>query len=267
VDGLRLDAADVLDRRFLRALRKHTDARERDFWLCGEVVHGDYSRWASPERLHSVTSYQVYKALWSSHVDRNYWELAHALQDQFGPEGRYRDLDLASFVDNHDQPRIASRLSDARHLYPLHLALFTMPGIPSIYYGSEWGIQGVTAGDHDWDLRPELVLDDATAWPHPDLPKTIRRLAELRRALPALRMGSYQQRMVANEQLVFARITPEQRVLVALNSSDRAVDVSFPATGTWRDALEQTAQVSASGGSLTLRLPASWGRVLVNSAP
>lgn len=92
IDGLRLDSTDWLDTEFLGALRRHCDGLRPDFWLMGEVIHGDYRRWANPEMLHSVTNYEVYKGLWSSHVNRNYFEIAHSLDRQFGPYGLYRGL-------------------------------------------------------------------------------------------------------------------------------------------------------------------------------
>jgi glycosidase len=121
--------------RFCRALRPEA-------WLLGEMIHGDYTRLANREMLDSATNYEAYKGLWSSHEDHNYFEIAHTLERQFGPGGRYRGLPLYAFADNHDVTRLASRLSDPAHLYSLHVLLFTMPGVPSIYYGSEWGIRG-----------------------------------------------------------------------------------------------------------------------------
>lgn len=110
IDGLRLDAADALDLDFQRELAAHCRAIRPDFWLMGEVVHGDYSRWANPEGLSSTTNYETYKGLWSSHNDRNYFEIAYTLNRQFGPEGIYRGLALYSFADNHDVSRVASIL-------------------------------------------------------------------------------------------------------------------------------------------------------------
>ena len=142
IDGLRLDAAECMDLEFLQGLRNFCRGIRPDFWLMGEVVLGDYRRWVNERTLDSVTNYECYKGLWSSLVDTNYFEIAYALNRQFGRDGIYRGLPLYNFVDNHDVDRVASRLNKAEHLYPLYCLLFTMPGIPSIYYGSEWGISG-----------------------------------------------------------------------------------------------------------------------------
>ena len=58
-----------------------------DFWLMGEVVHGDYRSWANPQMLDSVTNYECYKGLYSSLAEKNYFEIAYALNRQFGEGG------------------------------------------------------------------------------------------------------------------------------------------------------------------------------------
>ena len=156
IDGLRLDAADALDLDFQGDLAAHCRALRPEFWLMGEVVHGDYRRWAHPGALSSTTNYEAYKGLWSSHNDHNYFEIAYTLNRQFGPDGIYRELALYSFADNHDVARVASIVKNPAHLSPLYILLMTMPGMPSIYYGSEWGIEGLKAPGTDAPLRPAL---------------------------------------------------------------------------------------------------------------
>ena len=56
VDGIRLDAADVLDFDFMKALRHTANEVKPEFWLMGEVIHGDYTRWVNEGTLHSVTT-------------------------------------------------------------------------------------------------------------------------------------------------------------------------------------------------------------------
>lgn len=221
IDGLRLDAADHLDPDFLRALSAWCRGLKPDFWLLGEVIRGDYRRWANPEMLDSVTNYEVYKGLYSSFNDHNCFEIAFSLQRQFGPQGLYRGLPLYAFADNHDVDRVASTLRDPRHLVPLYGLLFTLPGVPSVYYGSEWGWTGKKGPGTDAPLRPELELASALrAAPHPELASLLRRLAVLRHASPALSAGDYGQVTVAAEQLAFRRRQGEDEVLVAINAAE-----------------------------------------------
>ena len=226
IDGLRLDVAEDLPVAFLRELAAFCQQRDPDFWLMGEKIHGDYRRIAGPDTLHSATNYEVYKGLWSSHNDRNYFEIAYALQRQFGPEGVYRHLSLYNFVDNHDVSRVASVLRDPAHLELLYTLLFTIPGVPSIYYGSEWA-----------NRRPQKTRRRRLASTPPcsrsrapqghALARHIAQLAQLRHQSPALRHGDYQQVLVQSEQLAFLRHCPQEQVLVACNSASSASEITI----------------------------------------
>jgi cyclomaltodextrinase / maltogenic alpha-amylase / neopullulanase len=263
-DGLRLDAADVLSRDVQRELVRVCRTFKPDAWLVGEVVHGDYRDWAGPEALDATTNYELYKGLYSSHNDRNLFEVAYALGRQFGPEGLYRDLPLYTFADNHDVPRLASLLHDPAHLYPLHLLLLSAPGVPSLYYGSEWGVTGVKAPTSDAPLRPALEPATlAAAGEHPALEPVVKQLIALRQALPALRYGGYRERLVASEQLAFSRSYGGEEVLVALNISGAAQRVTIPQLGgRWEDLLNPGEAFVGSAGGLELPLSPNWGRVL-----
>lgn len=264
IDGLRLDAADAIDTGFLRQLAHFCRELRPDFWLMGEVVHGDYRHWANPETLASVTNYECYKGLYSSHVDRNYFEIAYSLNRQFGPDGIYRHLPLYNFADNHDVNRVMSNLKNPAHLYPLYCLLFTMPGIPSIYYGSEWGITGERQHHSDLPLRPCLELSEIVQnSPQPDLAWAITRLAHIRRWSAALKYGDYRQLFVDHEQFVFARQTAEENVIVAVNASDKRVSVNLDMPGTYAvDLLNKDEEMQIKSGHLRLKLWPHWARIL-----
>ncbi len=228
ISGLRLDAADVMDKDFLSALSDFTRRLDPDFWLVGEVVGGDYRQWAAPGRLDSVTNYEVYKGLYSSFNDCNFYEIAWSLNRQFGPEGLYRDLNLYAFADNHDVNRVASMLKDPAHLASLYALLFTLPGIPSIYYGSEFGIRGEKTPTSDAPLRP--ALDLASPYSAPDsqnLLPILQQLIALHKHSTALKQGDYVPLHVAHEQFVFARVAADEGVVTLVNSSAQAVNVTI----------------------------------------
>ncbi len=267
IDGLRLDAADALDLDFQRALAAHCSAIRPDFWLMGEVVHGDYRRWANPQALSSTTNYEAYKGLWSSHNDRNYFEIAYTLNRQFGPEGIYRGLGLYSFADNHDVSRVASILKNPAHLSPLYVLLMTMPGVPSIYYGSEWGIEGLKVSGTDAPLRP--ALDPATLprqSRHPELYALIKSLIAIRRRYAALRRGDYVQLHVAHEQFAFIRRDAASAVVVAVNAAEHPAEIPLRianiANGQLTDLLNDGKVFGVIDGRCTLSVPASSGRIL-----
>ena len=229
IDGLRLDVADCLDKQFLRELSAFCHGLRPDFWLMGEVVHGDYTGWANPQMLDSVTNYECYKGLYSSLADKNYFEIAYSLKRQFGPGGVYRGLKLYNFVDNHDVDRVAGSLQQPGWLYPLYCLLFSMPGLPSIYYGSEWGLDARRTRQDDRPVRPCLDLNALRAdSPQPDLGAVVARLARIRLETPALRDGDYNELAVAPQQFAFSRSAQNEIVIVLLNAASTSARFDIP---------------------------------------
>jgi cyclomaltodextrinase / maltogenic alpha-amylase / neopullulanase len=266
IDGLRLDAADCLDAGFLKELRSFTSTLKADFWLMGEMVGGDYRSLANPEMLHSVTNYECYKGLYSSLVEKNYFEIAYALNRQFGDKGIYRGLPLYNFTDNHDVDRVASSLGNPALLYPLYCLLFTMPGVPSIYYGSEWGLTGKRSQTDDRSLRPALELPEMQAHaPQPELPDVVRCLAGLRARFSSLRNNGYAQLLVSHEQLAFLRTDGTEHMGVVLNSSALPVSLEIPLPCPALqavDVLNHDETFPVQNGRLSVSLPPCWARVL-----
>ena len=217
IDGLRLDVAYCLDRNFMKRLRTYCQELKPDFALIGEVLFGDYNQIVNDEMLHSCTNYECYKGIYSSFNSMNMFEIAHSLNRQYGPEQWciYRGKHLMSFVDNHDVTRIASILTNKNHLPLTYGLLLGMPGVPCIYYGSEWGEEGVKAPNNDYALRP--CFEE----PKPnELTEQIKKMIHVRTESNALCHGSYRNVVLTNHQLIFERKTDDDRILVAINASD-----------------------------------------------
>lgn len=195
----------------------------------GEIIHGDYNIYVNEEMLDAVTNYECWKGIYSSHNDHNYFEINYAMKRQWGQGGLYSGKYLYNFVDNHDVNRIATLLKDKENIFPTYTLLFTMPGIPSIYYGSEFGIEGdKNAGDGDYALRPELEPEKLN---NPDLIDHIKTLADIRKDSNPLKEGIYEEVQVRNETLVFARVLGEEYVIVALNNTPEKKPLSFDYRG------------------------------------
>lgn len=227
IDGIRFDAADCIDFDFFKRIRSFCKGKKRDFWLMGEIIHGDYNRWANPEMLDSVTNYECYKGLYSSHNDKNYFEIDYSINRQSGANGGiYRNINLYNFVDNHDVNRLASTVTNPAYLPLIYTLEYTMPGIPSIYYGSEYGIQGRKENNSDDGLRPCLHLADMER-ENTALYKHIVKLGRIYKAYPALRTGSYERIQITNQQLLFKKVQGDQTVYVALNLGDYQYDFNF----------------------------------------
>lgn len=225
IDGLRLDVAYCLDHNFLRRLRSFCDSLKEDFFLVGETLHGDYKQIMNPEMLHSVTNYECYKGLHSSFNTMNIFEIVHSLLRQFGPENwtLYRGMHLFSFVDNHDVTRIASILSNEEHLPLIYAMCFGMPGIPCVYYGSEWGAK---AKKEEGDPALRACF---TAPLENDLSDWIGMLADAKKNSKALNYGDFKSLVLTNRQCIFERKFDDERVLVAINIDSESYTAHFDA--------------------------------------
>ena len=223
--GIRLDAADVLDFGFMKELRSFCNGLKPDFWLMGEVIHGDYSRWANNDMLHSVTNYELHKGLYSGHNDHNYFEIAHTIKRLNGIVG---DKKLYTFCDNHDVARIYSKLNNKAHMYNVAILVYTVPGIPSIYYGSEFGIPGNKENGSDWNLRPDLNLADFNE--KDELPALYTTLGHLKQRFPELTYGDYRELYLTTGQFAFARCLDGRAVVTALNNADNGahMEINLP---------------------------------------
>ena len=263
IDGLRLDAADCIDLEFFKKLRNNCKTRKSDFWLYGEIIHGDYNRWANSETLDSVTNYECYKGIYSSHNDHNYFEIAHSLNRQFANGGIYQNIYTYNFVDNHDVNRIASTLKDKNHLNNVYTMLYTMPGVPSIYYGSEFGIEGTRSEHSDYELRPCIDLNNIPNANY-DLFNHIIKLGKVRLNLEALKYGKFENASIKNENLVYKRFTDNQTVFVAFNLTNHDERIGFDAqyNGKLTDVLNDN-QIFDANGWTEIDMPPYSSRILV----
>ena len=261
VDGIRLDAADVMDFEYMKALRAVANEVKPDFWLMGEVIHGNYSRWANEGTLHSVTNYMLHKALYSGHNDHNYFEVAHTIQYVGGMVGN--NLNLYSFVDNHDVERIYTKLSNKAHFVPVHVMLYTLPGIPSLYYGSEFGIEGRKERTSDDSLRPALNYEDyKDAVDTNPCTKLVAALGKLRQNTPALCYGDYKELLLQNTHFAYARTFEGKSVITTVNNADNdaVLDVEAGNSTEYVGALTGE-KVSAKGGRIQVKVSANSGEI------
>ncbi|MGJ3508356.1 alpha-amylase family protein [Enemella sp. A6] len=214
--GWRLDVAYAVPPEFWREVLGRVREQYPEAIFIGEVIHGDYARIAADGTLDSVTAYELWKAIWSSLVDANMWELAHALErhDQYS-----RSLVLQTFIGNHDVTRIANRVGDAG-VVPALAVLMTVPGMPSIYYGDEQGYRGERLDGYHADdqLRPPLPdtpeqLADAGRW----LYRVHQQLIGLRRRHPWLTRGRIEVVAKDNAWIEYAVTGEDQRLDVRID--------------------------------------------------
>ena len=248
IDGLRLDAANCIDINFFKKLKNMCKEMKPDFWLYGEIVGGDYNRYANPETLDSVTNYDIYKALYSCHNDRNYFEFAHSIDREFGDWGIYKNLYLYNFADNHDVTRVASILRDKTLLKNVYTMLYTMPGAPSVYYGSEFGAEGKVQNNSDADVRREMNLN-ALENPDYSLFGHICKLGKIKHTLEVFQTGHYKNETIQLEHLCYSMATDNQKAYILLNQSNepRRIGINTGFNGVLTDVLNDNEQYPCNG--------------------
>ena len=266
IDGIRLDAADVLNFEYMQTLRRVANEVKPDFWLMGEVIHGDYNRWVNEGTLHSVTNYHLHKALYSGHNDHNYFEIAHTVKRLYEmgsnrPEG----LKLYNFVDNHDVERIYTKLSNKAHYTPVHILLYTLPGVPSIYYGSEFGIEGKKERFSDDSLRPALSLSEfGNALTDNPCTHLLASLGKIRQQTAALSYGDYKELLLTNRQYAFSRSYNDTAVLITVNNDDSDYVMTLPCSSCSQyKGMLSGEIISVTDGRITVNIKANNGDIWV----
>ena len=261
IDGIRLDAADVLDFTFMRELRSVTDSCKQDFWLLGEVIHGDYTRWVNNEMLHSVTNYWLHKALYSGHNDHNYFEIAHTVK-RCTDMGMHIANAFYNFVDNHDVARIITKLNNKAHFFPVHVLLYTLPGKPSIYYGSEFAIEGEKKPYADEILRPELKIEDyKDAVNTNENTKRIAALGNMRLDNQWVGEAGYRELLLTNRQYAFLREYGDKRLVAIVNNDDDNADIHLNINGEFTEIF--SGEKRNFDGNMHVNIPGNSGQVWI----
>jgi len=255
--GWRLDAAYAVPPSFwAKAVPAVREAFPRA-WFLGEMIHGDYAAYAAEAGLDSITQYEVWKAVWSSLNDRNFYELDHAL----GRHNAFMDGELAqTFVGNHDVSRLATILNDDRHFSHALAVLFCVGGVPSVYYGDEQGFRGLKEDREGGDdaIRPAFPASPA------DLPpdgwryyRLHQRLIGFRRRHPWLVRATTEAAQLEQSALAL-RVRGDrdgEQVLLLLNVGDTEFRFAVDTAGL---AVAETAEAGADVADPLLVPPHGW---------
>ncbi|WP_232001888.1 alpha-amylase family glycosyl hydrolase, partial [Mycobacterium sp. 852014-52450_SCH5900713] len=233
-DGWRLDAAYTVPERFWASTLPRVRKRFPEAWFVGELIHGDYAAVVRAATFDSATQYELWKAIWSSLNDGNFFELDWALQRHGEFLAGFVPL---TFIGNHDVTRIASQLDNPRHVAHALVLLLTVGGVPSVYAGDELGFRGVKEERYGGDdaVRPEfasppLELDafGAEIWALHQF------LVGLRRRHPWLHRASTTALRLENRHYLYETRSGDDALLVALNIDDEPMRVALSELGTSR---------------------------------
>ncbi len=231
-DGWRLDAAYAVPQKFWAATLPKVREQYPDAWFVGELIHGDYAEVVEVAKFDSATQYELWKAIWSSLNDGNFFELDWALQRHNGFLARFAPL---TFIGNHDVTRIASRLEHPEHLAHALVILLTVGGVPSVYAGDEFGFRGAKEERYGGDdaVRPEFSTSPAQldafgaeVW------ALHQYLIGLRRRHPWLHAASTTALRLDNRHYVYETRCGDDALLVAFNIDDEPLHLLLSELGT-----------------------------------
>ena len=159
----------------------------------------------------------------------------------------------------------ASKLNQKEHLKLVTLLVYTLYGIPSVYYGSEFGIEGKKEQGSDWNLRPYLELSDfADTVEKNPVTALCAKLGAMKKQYPELTDGAYQELHLTNRQFAYGRVLDGSCMVTALNCDDNTAVLEFgvPVDGKVTDLLGCAENVRLQDGRLCVTLPANTGTVL-----
>ena len=224
IDGWRLDAAYAVPAAFWRTTIRPIRERFPHAWFVGEVIHGDYVRYVQESGLDSLTQYELWKAIRNSIEERNWFELAWSLQrhDEFAEA-----FLPMTFVGNHDVTRVASAISDPRHVAHAVAVLFFVAGSPAVYSGDERGLTGVKEERFGGDdaVRPEFPRSPAE-WPRNETFHQYQEAISFRRRNPWLAHAQVTSSQLSNESVLLTATGPDgERAHLGLNLTDEPVDL------------------------------------------
>jgi len=251
ISGWRLDVADELPDVFLDDLRRAVKDENSDAVIIGEVwedattklAYGERRRYLLGEQLDSVMNYPFADAVLNFVKFANadaFIDSVMSIIEKYPPQVTNV---LMNHIGTHDTERAITRLAGencegyGRNWQHEHnklsdydyyrgvsmmkiasLIQYTLPGVPSLYYGDEIGMQGMK------DPFNRACMD----WyePNTELHRWYKRLGEIRRGCKAFERGSFVPVYCSYKTVAYLRSGDNNEVLVAVNLDENAVDIN-----------------------------------------
>lgn len=231
IDGIRLDAVDEWDYDFIKDLRKVTDSMKPDFWLMGELIQEDYTRWVNNKMMHTAANNDLNRQFYYTHNGGSYDDLAKEIR-RFNKLSH--DAKLYTFLDNYDEAHVYEKLNHAEHHYLMTMLLYTLHGYPAVCCGSEFSAgwannRAKMAGGPAEGSRPLLKLADYKEFYTSDEITYLHcLLGRANQQFLELSEGSYLELLVTKGQLAFARMLGKSAIITAVNKESCMVRVEIP---------------------------------------
>ena len=178
IDGIRFDVGNEVSHRFLKRIREHLKKIKPDIYLLGEIWH-DASQWLLGDEYDSVMNYPLLSGIHDFFLDQTMKkeEFEYMVNRCYTMYMQQNNNVLFNLLDSHDTERLINRLHNLDIFYQQLAILFTLPGSPCIYYGTEIAMEGA----HDPDCRRCMPWSEIESDENQERIGTINRLIMLRR--------------------------------------------------------------------------------------
>lgn len=184
IDGIRFDVGNEISHSFLKKMRKRVKALKPEIYLLGEIWH-DASQWLAGDEYDSVMNYPLMSGIHDFFIDkkRTGKDFEYMINRCYTMYMQQCNNVLFNLLDSHDTERLMNRFHDLDIFYQQLALLFTMPGSPCIYYGTEIAMEG----GFDPDCRRCMPWEELDKEENQGRIREIKKLIALRRSDPACR--------------------------------------------------------------------------------
>lgn len=227
IDGIRFDVASEISHECFRQLRRQLKLIQPDIFLLGEIW-GDSIQWLQGDQFDSIMNYPLIEAIHQFWFDdtKTKFDLECAINCCYVMYSKTINDVLFNLFDSHDTERLIHRAGSLDIFYQYLVILYTMPGSPCIFYGTEIAIEGA----HDPDCRRCMPWEDISCGKYDDCMKVVKELIQLRKTREAFRSQKmYFQNTIENPRLIeLVKISEDgkEKIEIYLNCSKSSVILS-----------------------------------------
>ena len=225
IDAIRFDVGNEVSHRFLKQMRTHLKQIKPDIYLLGEIWH-DASQWLMGDEYDSVMNYPLMSGIHDFFLDASMdkKEFEYMVNRCYTMYTQQNNNVLFNLLDSHDTERLMNRFHDLDIFYQQLAVLFTLPGSPCIFYGTEIAMEG----GFDPDCRRCMPWDEIGNGENQEKIQQMKKLIRMRQTEETCRSPHFHfpNHYEGSRCVEYIKLDSENRELeVILNCSDEPVTV------------------------------------------
>lgn len=225
IDGIRFDVGNEVSHTFLKCLRKRLQKLKPDLYFLGEIWH-DASQWLYGDEYDAVMNYPLMCGIHDFFLDKSMekTEFEYMVNHCYTMYMQQNNNVMFNLLDSHDTQRLMSRFDDSDKFWQQLAILFTMPGSPCIYYGTEIAMEG----GFDPDCRRCMPWEEMETEENKEKIETMKKLIFMRKKEAACKSlyFHFPQEYKAERLVEYIKLDENgDQMEILLNCSDKAVEI------------------------------------------